>query len=506
MNFHGRIPRMHTIRTSLLLAAFLLTQAGLAQIPQHPRDLKFPPLDFSPPKAAAYRQVLSNGVVGFFVEDHTLPLTNLSVIVRAGSYLEPAGKEGLAAAVGNQMRAGGAAGLKAEEFDEEADFLAANISSFIGATSGGASANFLSKDSDKALELFFAMLRTPAFQQDRLDLYKSQALQQIERRNDQTASIESREWNRLLYGDAFFTNHWSTKASISSFTRDDLIEFHRKYYHPGNFILAVSGDFQTAELKARLERAMAEWAAGSDPVPPVPKPEHTPSPGVYLVNKPDVNQARVSMGHLGIMRGNPDEFAIDLMNDILGGSGFTSRITNRVRSDEGLAYDAGSSFTAGVYFEGQFEASFQTKSATVAQGAQIILDEIRRIRSEKVSDEELETVKNSAIEIFPRYFSSATAVAGTFANDEYTGRDPQFWQTYRDRVRAVTVEDVQRVAQQYLQPDRLLILAVGNAEDILQGNPDKPEYSLEGIGNGKIIRIPLPDPSTMVYPDKVPDE
>ena len=483
----------------LLIAPLALGQSA-GQIPAHPRELKFPKLDYTPPRRAEYRQVLGNGVAGYFVEDHVLPLVNMSVTIRTGGYLDPQGKEGVAAAVGSQLRSGGTSRWKAEEFDEEADFLAANLSSYIGGTSGQASVNFLAKDVDKALELFFEMLRRPAFQQDRLDLYKSQHLQQMERRNDRTDSIEGREWNRLMRGDKHFTSVYSTKASIESLTREDLIAFHKKYYHPGNFIFAVSGDFKTAEMKTKLEHAMAGWTVLKEPVPPVPKPNHTPVPGVYMVHKPDVNQSRVSLGHLGIMRDNPDAFAIDMMNDLLGGSGFTSRIMSRVRSDEGLAYDAGSSFVPGVYYEGTFRVGFQSKNPTCARAAGIVLDEIRKIRTVKVTEEELETVKNNAIEIFPRFFSSAAAIAGTFADDEFTGRDPKYWETYRDRIRAVTVDDILRVAQKYIQPDRLVILAVGNVDEMLKGEPDRPEYSFTKMAkDGKITRIPLPDPLTMTY-------
>jgi predicted Zn-dependent peptidase len=233
----------------------------------------------------------------------------------------------------------------------------------------------------------------------------------------------------------------------------------------------------------------------------VPKPNFEPVAGIYLVNKPDANQGRVSIGHLAIMRGNPDEFALDVMNGILGGADFSSRITNRVRSDEGLAYSAGSVLTSGVYYEGQFAVAFQSKSSTVAQAAQISLDEIRRIRSEKVSAEELETIKNTEIEVFPRYFATAGAIAGTFAADEFTGRDPKYWETYRDKIRAVTADDVLRVAQKYLHPDKLVMLVVGNVDEILKGSPDRPQFTLEKLWEGaKTTRIPLPDPATMVYP------
>jgi zinc protease len=474
-------------------------QAEAPQIPPNPRALKFRPLQYSPPKASAYRHVLSNGTVGFFVEDHDLPLVTVSIIIRGGTYLDPAGKEGLAAAAGNQIRVGGTGHYKADAFDEEADFLAAEITSGMSATSGRASVNFMSKDVDRALELFFDMLRNPAFQQDRLDIYKSQLLQDMERRNDSTDEIEAREWTRLLRGDKHFTNAFSTKASISSLTREDLIGFYRKYYHPNNFLLAVSGDFKTEEMKAKLEKMMAGWEAGAAP-PKVPKPTETPVPGVYMINKPDVNQTRVSIGHPGIMRGNPDEYAIDMMNEILGGSGFTSRIMKSVRSDEGLAYDAGSVYSPGIFYEGQFRAAFQSKNPTAAQAAQIVLDEIAGIRANKGSKEDLDTVKNQTIEAFSRIFASAMAIASTFASDEYTGRDPMYWETYRDKIKTVTVEDVQRVAREYLNPDKLVILVVGKAEEVLQGNPEKPEYSFQKIGGGKITRIPLPDPLTMIYP------
>lgn len=485
----------------LILAGSLTWAQSGQQIPSHPRELKFPKLEYTPPKPASYRHVLSNGAVGYFVEDHDLPLVNVAVTVRVGAYLDPSGKAGLAAALGSQVRAGGTERRKAEDFDEEADFLAANLSSFVDSANGSASANFLAKDVDKALELFFEMLHHPAFQQDRLDLYKSQQIQQMERRNDSTDIIENREWNRLVRGNQHFTSVLTTKASVESLTREDLIAFHKKYYHPGNFIFSISGDFKTVEMKANLEKAMAGWSASNERVPPVPKPNFAPVPGVYMVHKVDVNQGRVAIGHLGILRGNPDEYAVDMMNDILGGSGFTSRMMNRVRSDEGLAYDASSSFTAGVYYEGMFRAEFQSKSPTCAQAAQIVLDEIDRIRKEKVTPEELETVKNNAIGIFPRFFSSAARIAGTFANDEFTGRDPRYWEAYRDKIRAVTVDDVFRVAQKYLQPDRLVVLVVGNVDEILKGNPDKPEYTFKRIAKDfKIIRVPLPDPTTMVYP------
>lgn len=470
-------------------------------IPAHPRDLKYPTLTYTPPKAEKYRHVLSNGAVAYLVEDHDLPLINVSITIRTGEYLDPAGKDGLASLAGSQVRAGGTTTKTAEQFDEAADFLAAQISSSMGSTQGSASLNSLSKNIDEGLALFFDMLKNPGFQTDRLALAKSQILQQMERRNDNTTSIENREWGRLLRGDDHFSNKFSTKASVESITRDDLIAFHKKYYQPGAFIFAVSGDFNTSEMIAKLEADMKGWEFSKVNVPEVPKPTATLTPGVYAVQKADVNQGRVSIGHIGATRDTPDSYALSIMNNILGGGAFTSRITSRVRSDEGLAYSAGSSFGLGVYYPGDFRAFFQSKSATCAQAAQIVLEEINRIRTTQVSAEELETAVNQAIETFPRVFATASQIAGTFAQDEYTNRPKDYWDTYRARIKAVTTDEVLRVAQQYLAPDKLVFLFVGNLDDITKGNPDKPEFSISKLAkDGQVHRIPLPDPLTMVYP------
>lgn len=501
--------RMRKNRTlSAILTLALLTVSPISfvaqnqqQIPAHPRELKYQTLSYTPPKREQYRHVLSNGVVAYLVEDHDLPLVTVSAIVRTGSYLDPAGKEGLASLTGAQMRAGGTTSKTAEEFDEASDFLAANISSSIGATQGNASVNLLAKDVDQGLGLYFDMLKNPGFQEDRIKLAKSQILQNMERRNDRTDGIESREWGRLMYGEHFSTKE-TTKASIEGVTREDMIAFHQKYYQPAGFIFAVSGDFNAKEMLAKLEAAMKGWPVNKEPVPPVPKPSAVPVAGVYTVHKADVNQGRVSIGHTGSLRSNPDAYALEIMNDILGGGGFTSRIMSRVRSDEGLAYSAGSSFGLGVYYPGVFRAAFQSKNLTTAQAIDIVMEEINRVRATKVSAEELETARNSAIEVFPRIFATAGQVASTFAADEYTKRPADHWSTYRERIAAVTADDVLRVAQKYLQPDKLVVLVVGNIDEISKGNPDKPEHSLAKIAkDGQIRRIPLPDPLTMVYPN-----
>ena len=490
----------------VLLVALLLpawpvpVAAQTPAIPAHPRDLAFEPLAFEPPHAAEHRHTLPGGGVVFIVEDHALPLVDVSVLVRTGSYLDPPGKAGLAALTGSQMRAGGTASHSAADFDEEAAFLAAQISSSIGDTMGQAALNCLTKDLDVALDLLFDMLRRPRFDQDRLDLAKSQMLQAMERRNDSTGGIEGREWGRLMRGDTHFSTRPATRASLDSISREDLLAFHERYYHPGGFVFAVSGDVEPEAVLAKLSARLEGWQASSEPVPDVPAPAHDPPPALYGVDKPDVNQGRVSIGHLGTTRDNPDRYPLLVMNDILGGGGFTSRLLTRVRSDEGLAYSARSSFGMGTYYDGVFRVAYQSRSETVARAAAIVLEEVERMRSEPVSESELSTAVASFVETFTRNFSSAAATAGLFARDEYTGRDPEYLARYRERISAVTADDVLRVAREYLHPDRLVMLIVGNLDAVQAGDPDNPEHVLEELAGQPLVRIPLPDPFTMEYP------
>ena len=211
--------------------------------------------------------------------DRALPLVSVSVLVRTGAYLEPDEKAGLAALTGSQMRAGGAGALAPAAFDEDAAFLAAQLSSGIGATSGRAGVNSLTKDLDASLDLLFDMLRRPRFDQDRLDLAKSQVLQRMERRNDSTQSIEAREWGRLLRGGEHFTTAPSTQASIDAITRDDLVAFHREYYHPGNFIFAVSATWSRPTSWPGWNPAWPSGRRASRSPPPYRRPTTGFDPG-----------------------------------------------------------------------------------------------------------------------------------------------------------------------------------------------------------------------------------
>jgi predicted Zn-dependent peptidase len=397
------------------------------------------------------------------------------------------------------MRSGGTTSVKPEQFDERLDFLAANVNVAVGATQSSASLNCLKSNLDEALAMFIDMLRNPGFDHERLDVQKGKVIEALKQRNDDAGDILDREWSALLYGRDHFEAAQPTQQSIESITPDDLRAMHRRIFHPapGNLFIAVTGDFEEKDMLARLEKALEGWPAGEVPSDP-PAPTATFTPGVYHVEK-DIPQGKVSIGLRGITRDDPDFFAMLLMNQILGGGGFTSRITNRVRSDEGLAYSAGSSMSPRVWYPGEINAGFQSKNATVALAIKIVMEEIERMCTAPVSETELDTVKKSFIETFPRTFESKPTMLNVFVNDEMTRRPEGYWQTYRQKVEAVTPQDVQRVAQKHLTPDKMAIFIVGKWDEIYPGDAGG-RASMQEFFNGEVTHVPLRDPLTLEMP------
>jgi predicted Zn-dependent peptidase len=503
MSRHASAPRPIRARLAAALCGFAAAAsafaAASAAIPERPEKLTFGDLKFEVPDASKLRSTLPGGVVVYVVEDHSLPLVKLTLTFRTGAFREPAGKTGLADLTASMMREGGTAKMTPEEFDQRADFLAANLGAGAGPTAANASLDVLSSGLDEGLGLLFDMVKSPRFDEARLEVERGKIREALKQRNDDAGDIQAREWSWLMNGETHFSSRQMTVADLDAIRRQDLIDFHRATFGPEHLIVAVSGDVDAKSILAKLGQRLAGWRAGEpNPVWPPKGPDFRPKPGLFHVEK-DIPQGKVTLGHLGIQWrdwNDPKNYALMVMNDILGGGGFTSRITKRVRSDEGLAYGAGSAYRIGNFWPGTFTIGYASKSPTVALAGKIALEEVAKMQAGPVSDEELRIAKGSFIESFPRGFESAAKIAGTFSSDELLGRPHDYWTKYRDRIRAVTAADVQAAAREFLHPDRLTMLVVGKWSDIAPGDA-AGRASMKDLFGGQVTHLPPRDPLTL---------
>ena len=482
----------------MLITTLLLTLGAV--VPNHPKDLVFPEYVFSPPTAEMFREQLSNGVPIFIVEDRELPLINIVATFRGGSYLDPVDRVGLCSMMASLVRGGGTTTISAEALDERFAFLAANTSVRGGFTTVTASLNCLSSNFEESFSLFIDMLQHPRFQESRLQLEKDDLVENMKQRNDFPSGILRREFSSQLFGDSYLGRQ-PVVASTQTVTSLELRNIHAAIINPANLILSISGDFDRDEMLQRLERALSSWDGGTavrEPSEVISKFE----PGVYYVDQ-DVSQGGVRIGLRSLRRGDPDAEAAKIMNYILGGGGFSSRITQKVRSDEGLAYSARSSFTEGVWGDGRWSAGFESKSQTVALAAKLVFDEINRIRTEVVSDKELDHAKMALIERFPSAFQSKARTLAVFVNDELTSRDTSYWTTYCDKISRVTAQDVLQIAQRLLRPEDMVVVIVGDWDEIKNGDAGgrATMEDIQSFFKSGVTELPLRDPLTLEIPN-----
>ncbi|MDD8030389.1 MAG: pitrilysin family protein [Acidobacteriota bacterium] len=471
----------------LLFSGFSLV---LAQV-SRPEELKFPPLKFEPPNPADYRVVLSNGLRAYVREERELPIINIVAIIHTGGLYVPKEKAGLDSLLSDCLIKGGTKTRSGPEIEERIDFLGGSLNFSVGERTASLSLSVLSKDLDEGLDIFFDVLMNPEFREDSLKLAKGRIIEQMRTANDNPSQILAREFEKVLYGEHPLT-YQATKATVEGISQSDLKAFHSQYFFPKNIIIAAAGDFSRGQLRTKINRYASKWSNKSLSFPNISRNFPQPEPGVYFIQK-KINQGYVSVGHLGIEDTNPDYFAVQVMNFILGGGSFTSRITSKVRSDEGLAYNTGSRFTYRWGFPGTFSGYVQTKSETVGYAISLILKEFERIRKEPVSEAEMETAINYYLESFADFFQSPIGTMVNFANLELQGKPMNYYATYRDKIRAVTKEKVMEVANKYIQPDKMVIMIVGDWEPCNKGSEKFPG-PLDRLG--KVHRVKLLDPLT----------
>ena len=451
-----------------IAAAFALVAAVLTMAPAvgatypyantRPESIKAKPLSFAPPEP--YRTTLPNGMVVYALEDHQLPLVEITAYIKVGSIYDPADKAGLAEMTGSLMRTGGTLTRTGDEIDEQLEYIAASVEVSIGHEYGTASLSVLKQDLDQGLAIFADVLMHPAFREDKVELARQQILEEIRRRNDDPPSLADREFMRLVYGPDSPWARIPMPATIKSITRQDLLDLHARYFVPNHIILAASGDFSRADLIRKLQALFGAWPRQSTPLPQIPDPPASFRPGVYFIPK-SVPQSVVEMGHFGIKRMSPDQYAVQVMDFILGASGFTSRLMSQVRTARGLAYEVYAVVSPNAD-GGLFRAVALTKASTTAEADRLMVKILHQMQTQPPTDAEMQVAKDSLINSFVFEYDTPEKLVSQRALREMLGYPPDYLKSYPANIRKVTKAEVVEAARKYLHPDRMVQLIVGD--------------------------------------------
>ncbi|MBW4665097.1 MAG: insulinase family protein [Chroococcus sp. CMT-3BRIN-NPC107] len=447
-----------------MLLVVLLGLPSMAATAQHYDQLKFAPLpEIKLPKYERF--VLDNGMVVYLLEDRELPLVGGTALIRTGDRFESADKIGLAGLTGTVMRTGGTTNHSPDELNQLLEQRAASVEMGINTTSGSASFSALSEDLPTVFELFSEVLKTPIFDQQQLDLAKTQVRGGIARRNDNPEDIAGREFQKLLYGDASPYARTVEYATIDNISRKDLVGFYQQYFHPNNIILGIVGDFNSAQMRVLIQKNLGDWKANPKLVKPtLPAVSQAKTGGVYVVNQPQLTQSYVQIGHLGGKLDSPDYAALDVLSGVL--NGFGGRLFNSVRSRQGLAYTVYGVWSPKYDYPGTFLAGGQTRSDATVPFIKAIGQEIASLKAKLVTPAELAYAKDSTLNSFVFNFEDPAQTLSRLMRYEYYGYPADFIFRYQRGVEATTAADVQRVAKIYLKPENLVTLVVGNTTAI----------------------------------------
>lgn len=474
----------------LILASMLLVlifrAPAIAQTAQHYTDLTFPaPPEVKIPEYERYS--LPNGMVVYLMPDRQLPLVSGTATIKTGSRLEPTPKTGLAQITGATMRTGGTQKHPADRLNEILEQRAAVVETSINTASGTAGFNALSEDTDLVLGLFAEVLREPVFAPDKLELAKKQQQGAIARRNDSPGDIASREFQKLIYGETSPYARTVEYTTLNSISREDVVNFYQTYVRPDRTILGIVGDFEPEKMKAAIAKYFGDWQAGDTKLDNnIPVAEQKNTSGVFFVDRPQLTQSSILIGHLGGDFRNPDYPALSILNGVL--NGFGGRLFNDLRSRQGLAYSVYGYWSPQYDYAGTFTAGGQTKSETTVPFVQSLLAEIERVRTTPISEQELNYAKDSILNSFVFNFEDPNQTLSRLMRYEYFGYPEDFIFQYQNAVKATTVRDVQRVAQKYLQPDRLVTLVVGNSQSI--------QPALSSLGTKvETVDVTIPQPN-----------
>ncbi len=425
-------------------------------------------LTIAPPAAQAagikpVRWVTKSGMVVLFIERHTLPTVHLQLLIKAGGTLDPQGREGTANLVASLLDEG-TTGRSSQQIAEAIDFIGASLSAGASPESTVLSLHVLKKDLKTGLELFSDELLHPTFPEEELKRVRQQIIGGLIAEEDEPEAIAHKAWQELVYGTHPY--HHPTEGyreSLPAITRQELVDFHQRYYQPRLAILAVVGDLTRRDVEQLLVQYLGAWKnTDRQPPPEVPTPEPMP-PKTKLIDK-ELTQATIVLGHLGLPRNHPDYYAVTVMNYILGGGGFSSRLMKQIRDNQGLVYGLSSGFHA-MKAGGSFSINLQTKNATANQALDETMKVIGQFQTDGATPQELDEAKAYLIGSFPLRMDTNAKLVGLLTSLEFYNLGLSYLNDYPKKIAAVTLADVQRVAARYIHPDQMAMVVVAKQAD-----------------------------------------
>jgi len=456
---------------SLLLVA-PVTAAERSRV-SHPDRLTYKPLRFNPPQAQ--RHTLNNGMIVYILEDHELPLVNVSAIFRTGAVHDPSGKAGLSELTHRVMRTGGAGSLNGDALDDLLAFHGISCSFSAEMDMGSAHLSVLKQDLELGLDIFSRILRQPRFAEEKLQLAKDLTIEGLRGLRDNPPGYAFREFRKLLYRDNPRANLYSTQ-SVKNLQRSDLVDFHQRFFHPQAVMLAITGDVTTAEAIRLAGRYLGDWQAPGRPETK-PPPAGRKDSAIHYLHK-EIPQSVIVSGHLAPSKRDPDFYAFTVLDFILGSGGFRSRIFQEVRSERGLAYSTGSFYKARHDY-GAFGAYAMTRSSATTAVLTLLRDLIGDVKAKGVTQEELSWAKKSINNSFIFSFQAADQIASQQMMLEFDSLPQDFLMKYPERIEEVTPEDLKRTADRYLNREEAVTLVLGDEKAF-----DKPLSTL-----GEVKRI-----------------
>jgi zinc protease len=412
------------------------------------------------------KKTLPNGLKVIHVERPYLPIVVMNLAIMASPLNEPEEKAGLAHLT-STMLTEGTSKRSSTAISEEIEFLGASLAASAGSDYTTLSLSILKKDLEKGFEIFSDVLINPIFPEEELKRKKELLKGSLRQTEEDPSFLASRAFIKEVFGSHPYGRLITgTIETIDKIERDDLVNFYKKYYLPENAFLVVAGDITSGELDRLFDKYLKDWKKETgqnikgDKVFEIPEKKKK----TILINK-DITQANILFGHLGVSRDNPDYYAIAVMNYILGGGGLTSRLMKTIRDEMGLTYSIFSSFNSNK-LTGQFEVEVQTKNESAGVVVKEIINQIKKIKTGPVSDQELEDAKAFLTGSFPRRLETTRRIVDFLSAVEFYNLGDDYIQKYPEYIRSVTKEDILRVANKYLDTENYILVIVGNEKKI----------------------------------------